>query len=86
MKTLKDLAQDALNVQDACNLSGVVHSFSQALTDLRANLPNAHTEEINQHPIAVMYSSKIQSLTNAGSTPAFLRAYNKVCEIAEKVN
>jgi len=85
MKTLKDLAQDALFVQDACNLSGVVHSFSRAMTDLRANLPNASTDEINQHPIAVMYSSKIQSLTDSDSTLTFSRAYNKVCEIAEKV-
>lgn len=85
MKTLKDLAQDALFVQDACNLSGVVHSFSRAMTDLRANLPNASTDEINQHPIAVMYSSKIQSLTDSDSALTFSRAYNKVCEIAEKV-
>lgn len=26
-KTIRELAKDALDIQDACNLSGVVHSF-----------------------------------------------------------
>lgn len=85
MKTLKDLAQDALFVQNACSLSGVVHSFSRAMTDLRANFPNASTDEINQHPIAIMYSSKIASLTDSESALAFSRAYDKVSKIVEDV-
>ena len=67
MKTIAELAQESLDVQNACNLSAVVHTFSRAMTDLRANLPNAGTDEINQHPIAIMYSSKIEALTGWGN-------------------
>ena len=35
-KTLKELAQQALDIQDACNASGVVHAFSRTMTDLWA--------------------------------------------------
>lgn len=78
MKTLNQLAQDALLVQDACNLSGVVHGFSRAMTDLRALLPQAGTDEINQHPISIMWASKIASLTGAGGlsdNDVFAHAY-----------
>lgn len=63
MKTMKELAQEALNVQDACNLSGVVHGFSRAITNLRDLLPRAGTDEINRHPISVLWADKIAHLT-----------------------
>jgi hypothetical protein len=82
MKTLKQLAEEALAIQDACNLSGCVHAFSRAMTDLRANLPNAGTDEINTHPIAVMYASKIESLTGCSNGVSFSQAYDKTYIIA----
>jgi hypothetical protein len=78
MKTIRELAQEALDVQDACNLSGVVHSFSRVLTDLRA-VARAEgwegTSAINMHPIAVLFSSKIASLTYSDSPTEFSKAY-----------
>lgn len=62
-KTLTDLAREALAVQDACNLSGVVHGFSRAITRLREVLPNAGTDEINTHPVSVLWADKIAHLT-----------------------
>lgn len=63
MKTLKKLAQEALDVQDASNLSGIVHSFAEALTNLRQLDPKLSTQDVNRHPIALLYASKITSLT-----------------------
>jgi hypothetical protein len=81
MKTIAELAKEALDVQDACNLSGVVHSFSRAITDLR-EIARAEgwecTDKINQHPIVVMWSDKIASLTN--SNAGFAKAYNWACD------
>jgi hypothetical protein len=34
-RTLAQLAQEALTVQDACNLSGVVHGWSRSISRLR---------------------------------------------------
>jgi hypothetical protein len=62
-KSMKELAQEALDVQNACNLSGVVHGFSRAISRLRELLPNAGTDEINSHPICVAWADKIASLT-----------------------
>lgn len=73
------LVKNALDVQDACNLSGVVHSFSRDLTELRRVLKlqgSESTEAVNNHPVAVLYASKISSLTNNELTGVFTEAYN----------
>ena len=62
-RPLKELAREALAVQDACNLSGVVHGFSRAMTDLRANSPELGTDALNHHPIAVLWADKVAHLT-----------------------
>jgi len=68
-RTESELITEALNVQDACNLSGVVHSFSRAMTDLWALAKEAKegefkgTEWVNTHRVARLYASKIKSLT-----------------------
>jgi hypothetical protein len=87
MKTIKELAIEALQIQDASNLSGCVHSFSRAMTDLWkiANAEGwASTEKINTHPIAIMYSSKISSLTNSEEVLVFSHAYDAVTNLANQ--
>lgn len=87
MTTLKQLVQSALDVQDACNLSGVVHSFSRVVTQLR-EIARAEgwegTDRINQHPICVLYSSKISSLSLADDT--FSKAYNWAMDYVKEQN
>ena len=78
-KTMKELCKLALDVQDACNLSGVVHSFSAILPDLRALLesePGFSTQLLNQHPVSLLYSDKIASLTGSSGGYEFSRAYD----------
>ena len=85
MKTLKDLAQESLDVQDACNLSGVVLGFSRALSALR-ELGINDTEALNRHPISVLWADKIAHLTGTQqpgrATPIF-DAYDEVQKVAE---
>lgn len=81
MRTLKQLAEEAVLVQDACNLSGVVHAFSQAMRDLREIARREgweSTARLNQHPIAVLYSSKIASLTGSEQEHSFKYAWDAV--------
>ncbi len=66
MKTMKQLAQEALDVQDAVNLSGLVHGWSRSISDLRALLPNVGTDAINQHPVNKMWASKVHDLARMG--------------------
>ncbi len=65
-KTLKDMAREALNVQNACNLSGVVHSLSRLLPDLREILEKEEgfsTTVLNQHPVVFLFTTQIASLS-----------------------
>ena len=92
MRTLQDLAKEALQVQDACNLSGVVHGFSRAVTELREILRatggDLSTAAVNQHPICKMWASKIHDLTRMGLSDSepFRIAYDWCDEITNRVN
>ena len=77
MKTIEQLLNDAYIVQDACNLSGVVHSFSRAITDLRENGIN-DTDAINAHPVSILYSDKIASLTQSNDASVLSNAYGAI--------
>lgn len=59
------LIQEAIDVQDACNLSGVVHSFSRAMSRLWdiAHEQGKGTDWVNTHRVARLYADKIKSLT-----------------------
>lgn len=66
MKTWKQLAERALAVQSACNLSGIVISFADDIRDVRSLLDQegkGNTDMVNKHPVAVLYSTQIAFLT-----------------------
>lgn len=75
-RTLADLAREALQVQDACNLSGVALGFSRAVSRLRELLESeangrVSTDRINRHPVCVLWADKLQSLAGAGFSDAY---------------
>jgi len=75
MKTEQELLNEAYAVQDACNLSGVVHSFSRAISSLREISECTDTDYINQHLICVLYADKIVDLARARSSHRVSEAY-----------
>lgn len=85
MKTLKELAKEALLVQDACNLSGVVKGFDRAIADLKQHLPDLSTTEFNNLPINAMWADKIASLTGAQNIGMgdYSSLYDKVTKLSE---
>lgn len=62
-RSLACLAQEALDIQDACNLSGLAHGFSRAMTDMCVHISN--TDERNRHPICVLWLNKMANLSGA---------------------
>lgn len=63
--TLQQAAQSALDCQDACNLSGVLHTFHQVVKDVlwpEANKQDQGTAYVNQHPIVSLFLDKLASL------------------------
>jgi len=66
--TYQQAAQSALDVQDACNLSGVVFSFAEAMHAIceeQCRL-NQGTEWKNRNPIVTLYLSKLSELNGLG--------------------
>jgi hypothetical protein len=61
-RTLKELAQEAIGIQDAVNLSGLVHAWSKAVTELREACPDLGTSSINFHAVNALWSFKVHSL------------------------
>jgi hypothetical protein len=83
--TYQELAQQALDVQDACNLSGVVHSFAKAMDVLwaEARERNKGTAWINQHPIVSLFLDKLASLNGSQyNSSVVFRAFDEVRHIA----
>jgi hypothetical protein len=72
--------QTALNVQVACNLSGVVFSFARVMQ--RICNTNGGTDARNHHPIAVLFAEQIHALT--GYSQGYAEAY-AACEENAKV-
>lgn len=66
--TIQEAAQAALDVQDACNLSGVVRSFNEIVIDVlwpEAQRLDKGTEWVNSHPIVTLFLSKLASLNRS---------------------
>lgn len=78
-RTLQQLAQEVLDVQNACNLSGVIHAWSRSISRLRKLLPNADGDDINRHPINIWWTSKCESLTGPGTS----ESYTLLCSLSE---
>jgi hypothetical protein len=83
-KSLAELAVEAIGVQDACNLSGVVLSFGRVVVRLRELLPEStSTRDINQHPIAQAWADKIASLAGVQWGREWsLDAYREIARLA----
>lgn len=72
MKTIKELAREVAEIQNASNLSGVLHGAAAAIVELRDALPGLSTGAYNRHPIMRAWSSKIADLSGnyMGNYPA----------------
>ena len=84
--TMQKAALTALEIQNACNLSGIVASFDQVLQE--ALWPEARrigeaTQWVNQHPIVSLFLDKLCDLNAYGYTQAaFAKAYDAVEQLA----
>ena len=61
---MKGHCRDAIQVQDACNLSGVVHSMAEAMESVcgMANRLGKGTTWKNRHPVIVLFAAKVAHL------------------------
>ncbi len=81
--------KDAINVQDACNLSGVVFDFSQVMEDIceEAHIQGHGTEWKNQHVLSILWAYKIAELTgqDIADPGIFAIAYAQALKLSQGV-
>jgi ABC-type branched-subunit amino acid transport system substrate-binding protein len=59
---LRKAARDAVQVQDACNLSGITHSFVSIITDVLRPVADEIGITMHTHPITRLFVDKLASL------------------------
>ena len=78
----------ALDAQSACNLSGIVHSFSRVVSLIwgEARENDLGTDYVNTHPICRLYAEQIAFLSGISGTQrdteGYCRAYQTCEELA----
>ena len=93
-KTIKEAAETALQVQDGCNLSGILRSFNDIVKDTiwpAAQEQGKGTDWVNQHPICTLFLDKLASLNRTqclcgDNMNSFGSAYDAVVGLAEHEN
>lgn len=87
--TLQQAAQTALDVQDACNLSGVVRSFHTIVMEVlwpEARKLGKGTDWVNQHPIVSLFLDKLASLNRTQCLCSHnMDAFSKACRQVEEL-
>lgn len=65
MRSECELMTEARSVNGACNVSGLVHGLSRAVTDLwaLANARGLGTDWVNRHPVTLLYLEQINYLS-----------------------
>jgi hypothetical protein len=87
-RSLKELAQESLSIQNACNMVGLSLAFRNMLLDLSHHLHDGNL--VNHHPIVILWLDKfsslagIQVLTDPPHNAAISHAYAQVTEMACK--
>lgn len=80
---MKEAAQTALDVQDACNLSGVLRSFQEIVSEViwpEAQRLGKGTEWVNQHCVCALFLAKLCDLNRREE---FSEASAEVCALAK---
>ena len=80
MKTIKELAKQALEVQDACNLVALAGEFHRVVLEMqRQGL------SVREHPVTRCWIDKLASLTDTQDlgNPIVMEAFRECSRIAE---
>lgn len=88
MERYRRCAKDALDVQSACNLSGVVHSYSKAMSTLwevAHAQKKGGTDWVNRHPIAVLFAVQVASITRVAIIADDACDYSKCYTACEQI-
>lgn len=74
--------RDALEVQSASNLSGVVKAWGRAMDQLwvEARAQNQGTDYVNKHPVNVLFATQAAHLSGTTGDSLVYRKAMEACE------
>ena len=77
--------KEAITVQDACNISGVIFAWARRMEKINETMrENGEGGDWrNAHAINVMFASKVASLTRCEDSLTFSHAYDECSEKGE---
>lgn len=88
MRTLKELANETIDIQNACNLQGVVYGMSKVLANLRQVITETTGEcstlTLNEHPITKAWIDKLRDLAGIYNNDDYSKAFAEVKKLAGK--
>lgn len=81
--SVRDCAQTARDIQNACNMTGILHTFIEVLTCMKEL--GITGDELRTHPITIVFLDKLNSLAeiqNLGCERAMnaLDEVDKLCQ------
>lgn len=89
MRTLRQLAQEAIDVQNACNILGVSKSYAQAMDDLwealNAGQKNIGLAHVSNHAIAQLWCFKLADMHHLGVGENATEGYGAVYETCRRL-
>jgi hypothetical protein len=88
MRTLKEMAAEAVVIQNACNPLGLTKTFAAVTQDLADRLREqgqGSTSLVRRHPIFCLWASKLHDLAGMGlsDTDRYGEAYEACKELAK---
>ena len=86
--TLVELAEEALAIQDTCNLAGIVTTFSDRIMAIKQRVAE-HTGDHSsdtfcRHPIVILWLDKFNSLAGNPDYEQVSDAYQEVMSLCQK--
>ena len=78
-----NIYKEAIIVQDACNLSGVVYGLIKVIGEIRKN-GDPDTHAINTHPAVKLFCDKLVDLAEVREFLEYSRAYEACKEMEDK--
>ena len=82
---MPNIYRNALEAQNASNLSGVVFQFAKDMLQILAEVRSAGggTNQVNKHPVARLYAEQIAWLSGAGTCSSH-SSYRRALDLCQQ--
>ncbi len=77
------LAQESLDIQNACNACGLAQRFAKVMSTLMSSDQRTGTNWVNQNPVVILWIDKLADLARSGHNADIGLAYDAVHALSQ---